>query len=142
MEYTAVKCDGTAPLPRGFHVALPVPGNRMLISGGCGSTGNLQDVHIFNMGTSTWSTVVAPLLCSVPRAGHTLLSLGWSPLTASSQHQQQQQAAAGLKGTLLVFGGSDCSGTLYDEAMTYQVEIPSRSCGPGLVSSTYWITAS
>jgi len=71
-------------------------------------------------GTSTWSTIVAPLLCSVPRAGHTLLSLGWSPLTASSQ-----QAAAGLKGTLLVFGGSDCSGTLYDEAMIYQVEIPS-----------------
>ncbi|XP_059908275.1 uncharacterized protein zgc:163014 isoform X3 [Gadus macrocephalus] len=52
MEYTAVRCDNMAPLPRGFHVALAVPGNRMLVSGGCSSIGDLQDVHIFNMGAS------------------------------------------------------------------------------------------
>ncbi|CAL8286575.1 unnamed protein product [Lota lota] len=121
MEYTAVRCDNMAPLPRGFHAALPVPGNRMLISGGCSSIGDLQDVHVFNMDTSTWSSVVAPLLCSTPRAGHALLSLGWSHLTAS---QQDQQRAAALQCTLLVFGGSDCSRTLFNEAIKYKVEVP------------------
>ncbi|XP_030212782.1 kelch domain-containing protein 1 isoform X3 [Gadus morhua] len=118
MEYTAVRCDNMAPLPRGFHVALAVPGNRMLVSGGCSSIGDLQDVHIFNMDTSTWSSVAAPLLCSTPRAGHALLSLGWSQLN--------QQGAAALQGTLLVFGGSDCSRTVYNDAIKYTVDVPNK----------------
>ncbi|KAJ3613015.1 hypothetical protein NHX12_019272 [Muraenolepis orangiensis] len=107
----------TATYLNDVHILNLVPGNRMLISGGCSSIGDLQDVHVFNMGASTWSTVVAPMLCSIPRAGHALLSLGWS--------QQHQQGPAGLQGTLLVFGGSDCSRTIYNEAMKYEVDIPS-----------------
>nr|XP_046268680.1 acyl-CoA-binding domain-containing protein 5 isoform X3 [Scatophagus argus] len=48
MEYTAVKCGNMPPLPRGFHAALPVSDNRILICGGCSAIGALQDVHIFN----------------------------------------------------------------------------------------------
>ncbi|KAG7511431.1 acyl-CoA-binding domain-containing protein 4-like isoform X1 [Solea senegalensis] len=50
MEYTAVKCGNMPPLPRGFHAALPVSDNRILVSGGCSAIGALQDVHIFNTG--------------------------------------------------------------------------------------------
>ncbi|KAG1935865.1 acyl-CoA-binding domain-containing protein [Pimephales promelas] len=52
MEYTAVKYANMPPLARGFHAALPVSDNRVLISGGCSAIGALQDLHLFNIGLS------------------------------------------------------------------------------------------
>uniref|UniRef100_UPI0037E7D7C9 rab9 effector protein with kelch motifs n=1 Tax=Semicossyphus pulcher TaxID=241346 RepID=UPI0037E7D7C9 len=122
MEYTAVKCGNMPPLPRGFHAAVPVADNRILISGGCSAIGALQDVHIFNTDTNMWSSVASPLLCSQPRAGHSMISLGCSILTDTKMHAQGQNVC--VKCTLLVFGGSDCSGTFYNDTVKCTVEVP------------------
>ncbi|KAF6718680.1 Acyl-CoA-binding domain-containing protein 4 [Oryzias melastigma] len=121
MEYTAVKSANMPPLPRGFHAALPVSDNRILVSGGCSAVGALQDVHIFNMDTCMWSSVASPLLCSKPRAGHSMIDLGSTILTdveGNTQHGNEN-----LLCTVLVFGGSDCSGTFYNDTVKCTLEI-------------------
>nr|XP_046268679.1 acyl-CoA-binding domain-containing protein 5 isoform X2 [Scatophagus argus] len=123
MEYTAVKCGNMPPLPRGFHAALPVSDNRILICGGCSAIGALQDVHIFNTDTNLWSSLASPLLCSKPRAGHSMMNLGCSILTDAEKNKQGEKD--GVQCTLLVFGGSDCCGTFYDDTVKCTVEIPS-----------------
>ncbi|XP_059209254.1 uncharacterized protein zgc:163014 [Centropristis striata] len=122
MEYTAVKCGNMPPLPRGFHAALPITDNRILISGGCSAIGALQDVHIFNIDTNMWSSVTSPLFSSKPRAGHSMINLGCSVLTDAEKHEQGENVRAHC--TLLVFGGSDCSGTFYNDTFKCTVEIP------------------
>ncbi|KAM7402975.1 hypothetical protein PAMA_003752 [Pampus argenteus] len=119
MEYTAVKCGNMPPLPRGFHAALPVSGNRILVSGGCSAIGALQDVHIFNTDTNMWSSVASSLLCSKPRAGHSMINLRCSVSTKTQDEQERGERVA-----LLVFGGSDCAGTFYSDTVTCTVEIP------------------
>ncbi|CAL9686610.1 unnamed protein product [Knipowitschia caucasica] len=108
MEYTAVKSANMAPLPRGYHAAVPLSDNRILVSGGCSAVGALQDVHIFNMDTRMWTAVVSPLLSSVPRAGHSVVVVG--------------EEKPGER-TLLVFGGSDCDGTFYNDSAKCIVDI-------------------
>ncbi|XP_035813972.1 rab9 effector protein with kelch motifs isoform X2 [Amphiprion ocellaris] len=122
MEYTAVMCANMPPLPRGFHAALPVSDNRILISGGCSAIGALQDLHIFNTDTNMWSSVVSPLLCSKPRAGHSMLNLGCTVLTDTEKQKQSENV--NIRCTLLVFGGSDCSGSFYNDTVKCTVEIP------------------
>ncbi|XP_029316730.1 acyl-CoA-binding domain-containing protein 4 isoform X2 [Cottoperca gobio] len=119
MEYTAVKCGSMPPLPRGFHAALPVSDNRILVSGGCSAIGALQDVHIFNTDTNIWSSVASPLLCSKPRAGHSMIKLGCAILTDAEKGENVR-----VHCTLLVFGGSDCSGTFYNDTVKCTVEVP------------------
>ncbi|XP_021440539.2 tip elongation aberrant protein 1 isoform X1 [Oncorhynchus mykiss] len=122
MEYTAVKYENMPPLPRGYHAALPVSDNRMLVSGGCSAVGALQDVHIFNTDTSMWHSVVSPLLCARPRAGHSVINLGGSVI--SDADKQKKGEYANIHCTVLVFGGSDCAGTFYNNTMKCTVEIP------------------
>ncbi|KAG7238567.1 hypothetical protein INR49_030840 [Caranx melampygus] len=115
--------EGERPLPRfGFHAALPVSDNRILISGGCSAIGALQDVHIFSTDTNMWSSVASPVLCSKPRAGHSVISLGCSFLTETQKHEQGGNVKVCC--TLLVFGGSDCSGTFYNDTVRCTVEVP------------------
>ncbi|XP_017269195.1 tip elongation aberrant protein 1 [Kryptolebias marmoratus] len=121
MEYTAVKSANMPPLPRGFHAAVPVLDNRILISGGCSAIGALLDVHIFNMDTRTWSSVASPQLCSKPRAGHSMTNVGRSIPAQSGKHPQYDDT--NIKCTLLVFGGSDCSGSFYNDTFRCTVEI-------------------
>lgn len=134
-----------------FHAALPVSDNRILVSGGCSAVGALQDLHIFNMGlwwyfinnslfhsmfliqlgqwrmtvffldTCMWSSVASPLLCSKPRAGHSMIDLGSRNLTGVKGNTQHGNL--NLLCTVLVFGGSDCSGTFYDDTVKCTVEI-------------------
>ncbi|XP_041809693.1 acyl-CoA-binding domain-containing protein 4 isoform X2 [Chelmon rostratus] len=122
MEYTAVKCGNMPPLPRGFHAALPVSHNKILVCGGCSAIGALQDVHIFNTDTNMWSSVASPLLCSRPRAGHSMINLGCSIQTDGERREQGENVQVHC--TLLVFGGSDCSGTFYNDTVKCTVEIP------------------
>ncbi|XP_073340569.1 uncharacterized protein [Pagrus major] len=122
MEYTAVKCGNMPPLPRGFHAALPVSVNRILVSGGCSAIGALQDVHIFNTDTNMWSSVASPLLCNKPRAGHSMINLGCFTQTDAEKHNQGENV--GVRRTVLVFGGSDCSGTFYNDTVKCTVDIP------------------
>uniref|UniRef100_A0AAQ4QRF3 Zgc:163014 n=1 Tax=Gasterosteus aculeatus aculeatus TaxID=481459 RepID=A0AAQ4QRF3_GASAC len=110
MEYTAVKSGNMPPLPRGFHAALPVSDNRILVSGGCSAIGALQDVHVFNTDTSMWSAVVSPALCSKPRAGHSMITWGRTVLSDA----ERQEGGENVSVPLLVFGGSDCS-DLWDQ---------------------------
>ncbi|KAL3049127.1 hypothetical protein OYC64_008582 [Pagothenia borchgrevinki] len=119
MEYTAVKSGNMPPLPRGFHAALPVSDDRILVSGGCSAIGALQDVHIFNTKTNMWSSVASPLLCSKPRAGHSMIKLGCSILTDAENKENVR-----VHCRVLVFGGSDCSGTFYKDTVKCTVEIP------------------
>ncbi|XP_056151347.1 uncharacterized protein zgc:163014 [Lampris incognitus] len=122
MEYRAVECENPPPLPRGFHAALPVSANRMLVSGGCSATGALQDVHIFDMDTRMWSSVASPLLCSRPRAGHSIINLGNSILSDAEKQGEHGKTQC----TVLVFGGSDCSGTFYNDTIKCRVDIPAN----------------
>ncbi|XP_039641661.1 rab9 effector protein with kelch motifs isoform X2 [Perca fluviatilis] len=122
MEYTAVKCGNMPPLPRGFHAALPVSDNRILVSGGCSAIGALQDVHMFNTDTNMWSSVVSPPLCSKPRAGHSMINLSSSILTDAERREQGENVSVHC--TLLVFGGSDSSGTFYNDTVKCTVAIP------------------
>ncbi|KAJ8290474.1 hypothetical protein GJAV_G00013300 [Gymnothorax javanicus] len=115
MEYTAVKYESMPPLPRGFHAAVPVSDNRMLISGGCSAIGALQDLHVFHLETRSWSSIASPPLCSKPRAGHSLLLL-----TPNDKKEIPDQ----IRCTVLVFGGSDCAGTFYNDTTECTVEIP------------------
>uniref|UniRef100_A0A3Q3LBT9 Zgc:163014 n=1 Tax=Mastacembelus armatus TaxID=205130 RepID=A0A3Q3LBT9_9TELE len=98
-----------------FHAALPVSDNRILVSGGCSAIGALHDIHIFNTDTNMWSSVTCPLLSSKPRAGHSMISLGSSILTDTEK--QEQGKNVNVRCTLLVFGGSDCSGTFYNDTL-------------------------
>uniref|UniRef100_A0A8D2ZRJ7 Zgc:163014 n=1 Tax=Scophthalmus maximus TaxID=52904 RepID=A0A8D2ZRJ7_SCOMX len=120
MEYAAVKCGNMPPLPRGFHAAVPVSDNRILVSGGCSAIGALQDVHVFSTDTNMWSSVASPVLCSKPRAGHSMISLGCSVQRDTEKREQGEN----VRCTLLVFGGSDCSGTFYNDTVKCTVEVP------------------
>ncbi|XP_016308202.1 RING finger protein B-like [Sinocyclocheilus anshuiensis] len=123
MEYTAVKYENIPPLARGFHAALPVSDNRVLISGGCSAVGALKDFHLFNIDTSSWTSVASPLLCSKPRAGHSLISLGCTK-ALSSDPRDRRHGKSLSQCTVLVFGGSDCSGTFYNDTVKCTVELP------------------
>ncbi|KAG7328301.1 hypothetical protein KOW79_008245 [Hemibagrus wyckioides] len=131
MEYTAVKYENMPPIARGFHAALPVSDNRVLISGGCSALGALQDLHLFNIETSCWTSVVCPLLSSKPRAGHSLISL---TSTAPSHTDERDQGdghhtCLSTQHTILVFGGSDCTGMFYDDTVKCVIEIPAEGQG-------------
>ncbi|XP_068608184.1 rab9 effector protein with kelch motifs [Brachionichthys hirsutus] len=119
MEYTAVKFGNMPPLPRGFHAALPVSDEKLLISGGCSAIGALQDVHVFSIDTNMWSSIASPLLCFKPRAGHSMISLGRSILSDAEKHDRGETGC-----TLLVFGGSDCCGSFYNDTIKCAIEIP------------------
>ncbi|XP_030575362.1 acyl-CoA-binding domain-containing protein 4 [Archocentrus centrarchus] len=122
MEYTAVKSGNMPPLPRGFHAALPVSDNKILVSGGCSAIGVLQDVHVFNTDTNMWSSLACPLLCSKPRAGHSMILLGSTMLRDTETPGQGKNVK--IQCALLVFGGSDCSGSFYNDTVKCTVEIP------------------
>ncbi|XP_056623714.1 rab9 effector protein with kelch motifs [Triplophysa dalaica] len=126
MEYNAVKYENMPPLARGFHAALPVSDNRVLISGGCSAIGVLQDLHLLNTDTNSWTSLVSPWLCSKPRAGHSLISLGCTMPLPSDQKKARDRHHIGLSQqcTILVFGGSDCSGTIYNDTFKCTVELP------------------
>ncbi|KAF7704395.1 rab9 effector protein with kelch motifs [Silurus meridionalis] len=128
MEYNAVKYENMPPLARGFHAALPVSDNRVLISGGCSALGALQDLHIFNIETSCWTSLVCPLLSSKPRAGHSLISLtGTVPShTDKEEPGNGHHTCISTQYTILVFGGSDCTGTFYDDTVKCVLEIPTE----------------
>lgn len=125
MEYTAVKHENMPPLARGFHAALPVSDNRVLISGGCSAVGALQDLHLFNIDSSSWTSLVSPSLCCKPRAGHSLISLGFTkPLELRDARDRRHANSPFLQCAILMFGGSDCSGTFYNDTVKCTVQLP------------------
>ncbi|RXM91746.1 Acyl-CoA-binding domain-containing protein 5 [Acipenser ruthenus] len=119
MEYTSVQYANSPPVPRGFHAAVPVSDNKVLISGGCSAIGALQDMHLFNLDNSTWSCITPSGLCSVPRAGHSMINLDVPRLTDAEKEKQPN----GTFCMILMFGGSDCSGKFYNDTVKSILEI-------------------
>ncbi|XP_015720672.1 uncharacterized protein LOC107315137 isoform X1 [Coturnix japonica] len=118
MEYTPVALCGQ-PSARCFHAALAVSDWKVLISGGCSAEGALQDAFVFHLDTLSWSTVIHPDLCSVPRAGHTLLDLTPAHTTDVDKENKNKHNLH----TVLVFGGSDCAGTFYNITKKIQLDL-------------------
>ncbi|XP_039598239.1 protein GLUTELIN PRECURSOR ACCUMULATION 3 isoform X3 [Polypterus senegalus] len=119
MEYTSVQYANLPPVPRGFHAAVPISDQKLLISGGRSAIGPLQDVHLFDLASRSWTAIRSPALCSVPRAGHSLINLNTTHLTDTEKQKQMQKGFC----TLLLFGGSDCAGNFYSDTVKAIVEI-------------------
>ncbi|KAJ7417624.1 rab9 effector protein with kelch motifs-like protein [Willisornis vidua] len=113
MEYTPVPLLAGQPSARCFHAALAVSDQKVLISGGCNAKGALHDAFVFHLDTLSWSTVIHHDLCSVPRAGHTLLDLTPAHLMDADKKNKEERNLH----TVLVFGGSNCAGTFYNSTV-------------------------
>ncbi|XP_034963932.1 uncharacterized protein LOC118081536 [Zootoca vivipara] len=119
MEYISVPFLSGQPSARSFHAAIPVSDQKVLISGGCGVRGAFRDAFTFHLDTLTWSAVKHSDLCSVPRAGHTLLNLTYAPQTDADKENQGKHNAC----TVLVFGGSDRAGKFYNSTSKLQLDL-------------------
>ncbi|XP_065542074.1 multiple epidermal growth factor-like domains protein 8 isoform X2 [Lathamus discolor] len=119
MEYTPVPLLAGQPSARCFHAALAVSNQKVLISGGCNARGALQDAFVFHLDTLSWSTVIHHDLCSVPRAGHTLLDLTPACLNDVDRENKKEHNLH----TVLVFGGSNCAGTFYNSTVKIQLDL-------------------
>ncbi|KAM6394238.1 protein TMED8 isoform 3-T4 [Pluvialis apricaria] len=119
MEYTPVPLLAGQPSARCFHAALGVSDQKVLISGGCNAKGALQDAFVFHLDTLSWSTVIHHDLCSVPRAGHTLLNLTPAHLMDEDKENKEEHNLH----TVLVFGGSNCAGTFYNSTVKIQLDL-------------------
>lgn len=84
---------------------------------------------------------MCPLLCSKPRAGHSLISLtGTAPSHTDEMDQEDGlYTCPSIEYTILVFGGSDCTGTFYDDAFKCVMKIPAEEEGLD-VKATHKIT--
>ncbi|KAM9651905.1 uncharacterized protein ACIBXB_009716 isoform 1-T1 [Morphnus guianensis] len=119
MEYTPVPFLTGQPSARCFHAALAVSDQKVLISGGCNAKGALQDAFVFHLDTLSWSTVIHHDLCSVPRAGHTLLDLTPAHLMDVDKENKEEHNLH----TVLVFGGSNCAGIFYNSTVKIQLDV-------------------
>ncbi|XP_027575917.1 uncharacterized protein LOC113987432 isoform X2 [Pipra filicauda] len=118
MEYTPVRLLAGQPSARCFHAALAVSDQKVLISGGCNAMGALHDAFVFHLDTLSWSTVIHHDLCSVPRAGHTLLDLTPTHLIDVDKKKEEHSLH-----TVLVFGGSNCAGTFYNSTVKIKLDL-------------------
>lgn len=75
--------------------------------------------------------MVCPLLSSKPRAGHSLISLtGTVPSHTDERDQGDgRHTYRSTQYIILVFGGSDCIGTFYDDTVKCVMEIPDEGQG-------------
>ncbi|XP_069714501.1 uncharacterized protein [Phaenicophaeus curvirostris] len=119
MEYTPVPLLAGQPSARCFHAALAVSDQKVVISGGCNAKGALKDAFVFHLDTLSWSTVIHHDLCSVPRAGHTLLDLMPAHLIDKDKENKEEHNMH----TVLVFGGSNCAGTFYNSTVKIQLDL-------------------
>ncbi|CAG10604.1 unnamed protein product [Tetraodon nigroviridis] len=113
--------EGDKPLPRFGHSAT-LMSDKLIIFGGRTTATYLNDLHVLDLDTNTWSSVPCPPLCSRPRAGHSVVHLSSSAPKPSETSEQREGVSACC--TLLVFGGSDCCGTFYNDTLKCTLEIP------------------
>ena len=58
--WTELRCEGSAPAPRWSHGFVALPGEAFLVTGGQSDAGDLDDAHVLDLATQTWSRVAAP----------------------------------------------------------------------------------
>ena len=60
--WTELRCEGSPPAPRWSHAFVALPGNAFLVCGGRNEAGDLDDAHVLDLGTRTWSRVALSLI--------------------------------------------------------------------------------
>ncbi|KAG7243264.1 hypothetical protein INR49_011710 [Caranx melampygus] len=103
MEFSAVKPSGKAPSPRSWHGSAVLSDTKFLIHGD----------------TNSWTEVSIPQL-SVPRAGHTIITMDTASRQPFCEEDEDMGVDAGR--TLLVFGGGDNEGNFYSDLTTVAME--------------------
>lgn len=63
--------------------------------------------------------MASPSLTSKPRAGHSVVHL-----SIQTETNKQERGRAKTHHTVLVFGGSNCAGTFYNDTVKCTVDIP------------------
>lgn len=70
---------------------------------------------------------MCPMLTSKPRAGHSLINLlGTAPSQTDERDQGGHHSCPSIQYPILMFGGSDCIGTFYDDTVKCIMEIPAE----------------
>nr|XP_020465775.1 tip elongation aberrant protein 1-like [Monopterus albus] len=122
MEFCVVKTTGKVPSPRSWHGSAVLSDTKFLIHGGYNGNNALSDTFVFDTDTNSWTEVALPQL-SVPRAGHSIITMEISGLRHFSREDEDMDMDTGsVSKTLLVFGGGDNEGNFYSDLMTVAVE--------------------
>jgi len=58
--WTELRCEGSPPAPRWSHGFVALPGDALLVTGGRGDEGDLDDAYVLDLRTQAWSRVAAP----------------------------------------------------------------------------------
>nr|XP_046237470.1 kelch repeat-containing protein isoform X2 [Scatophagus argus] len=120
MEFSVVKTAGKAPSPRSWHGSVVLSDTKFLIHGGYNGNNALSDTFIFDTDTNSWTEVTLPQL-SVPRAGHSIITMETAGRRCLSE-DDEEAGAGSVSRTLLVFGGGDNEGNFYSDLTTVTVE--------------------
>lgn len=120
MEFSAVKTTGKAPSPRSWHGSAVLSDTKFLIHGGYNGNNALSDTFVFDIDSNSWTEVTLPQL-SVPRAGHSIITMETAGLSRFSEEDEDADADS-VSRTLLVFGGGDNEGNFYSDLTTVAVE--------------------
>ncbi|XP_066575151.1 kelch repeat-containing protein isoform X2 [Amia ocellicauda] len=120
MEFSAVEVTGAPPSPRSWHGSAVLPGNRFLVHGGYDGNSALSDSFIFNTDSSSWVTLVQPLLSAMPRAGHSIITL--ANTAQETSELEGQEVPEPRPHTLLLFGGGDNEGGFYSDTLTLAID--------------------
>ncbi|KAJ0972251.1 hypothetical protein J5N97_020210 [Dioscorea zingiberensis] len=101
-EWTKPNCKGIPPSPRESHTATVVGEDKLVIFGGSGEgeANYLNDIHILDLRSMTWTSPVVKDVQPVARDSHTAVAVG---------------------NKLLIYGG-DCGDRYYDEVDVLDIE--------------------
>ncbi|XP_037532668.1 kelch repeat-containing protein [Nematolebias whitei] len=122
MEFSVVTTSGKAPSPRSWHGSAVLSDTKFLIHGGYNGNNALSDAFVFDTESSTWTELTLPRL-SVPRAGHSIITMETPGRRPTSEQGGDVAASFGSDGrTLLVFGGGDNEGDFYSDLTSVPME--------------------
>ncbi|XP_068110582.1 uncharacterized protein [Hyperolius riggenbachi] len=112
--------EGQRPVPRYGHSATLL-GNRLVIFGGRRSPASvyLNDLHILDLDTISWSIVKFGVTNPLPRAGHSLLNLTSAHLTDSDKEKRGGRSLC----RVLIIGGADGCGNFYSDTPKFQLDL-------------------
>ncbi|XP_022534113.1 kelch repeat-containing protein [Astyanax mexicanus] len=120
MEFSAVQTSGSAPSPRSWHDCAALNDTRFLVHGGYNGNDALSDTFIFDTDTSCWTSLTLPQLTTVPRAGHSIITMA-TACTKDATDDQDQLLESSPQ-TLLIFGGGDNEGSFFSDLITIPVK--------------------
>ena len=120
--WTRPETTGTSPSARAAHSAVAVQ-ETIFIFGGMDSTGPLNDLYSLNTTTLHWSlieTTGGPP--PAPRLDHTLCAVSLPVFAAAKEGEEKANAVEGRHMVLMVFGGMDTQGMMFDDCLAFSIE--------------------